>query len=87
MNLQSNCEMKAARQKLRELEELYGRTAVVANGNYSRDLTLRSLKQTINQVKEEIARIEARSTSVAGQTTPSPAVTTDPISAPRQSPS
>jgi len=67
MTLQSNRELERTRQKLRELEQLYATTqATSAESAYPRELTLRSLRRTINQLKEEIARFEARTGSTTG---------------------
>ena len=62
MNLQSERELNATREKLRLLEERYE-----ANSREHRDgdgrvreISMRSLKKLINQLKEEIARFEAR---------------------------
>ena len=61
MSLQSKRELEVTRQKLRDLEKLYDTTAADTDDkSYARDLTLRSLKRTINQLKEEIVRFEAR---------------------------
>jgi hypothetical protein len=65
LNLQSCRELQASRRKLEELERHFEKTAQAPTDNaYSRELTLRSLKQTINQLKEEIARFEAKTTPV-----------------------
>ncbi len=64
MSLQSSRELQVTREKLRGLEELYAKTqAAPAENAYVRELTLRSLQNTINQLKEEIARFQARSRS------------------------
>jgi hypothetical protein len=64
MTLQSKRELEVTREKLRGLEELYAKTLAQAGENSrARDLTLRSLRATINQLKEEIARFEARTKS------------------------
>ena len=61
MSLQSKRELEVTRKKLQELEQLYAKTAADSSqGGYSRDLTLRSLRRTVNQLKEEIARYETR---------------------------
>jgi hypothetical protein len=61
MTLQSNRELETTRQKLNDLEQLYAKTmASSEEKTYPRELTLRSLRRTINQLKEEIARFEAR---------------------------
>jgi len=61
MSLQSKRQLEVTREKLRGLEEQY--TAALAEeeeNTYARELTLRSLRRTMNQLKEEIARFEAR---------------------------
>ncbi len=66
MTLQSNRELETTRQKLNDLEQLYAKTVASSTENaYPRELTLRSLRRTINQLKEEIARFEARTGSAA----------------------
>jgi hypothetical protein len=51
--------------KLSDLEKLYAKTlASSAESSYATELTLRSLRRTINQMKEEIARFEARTGSI-----------------------
>jgi hypothetical protein len=53
-------------QELREVEHLYAETqADSSQSGYSRQLTLRSLRRTVNQLKEEIARFEAHTSSTA----------------------
>jgi hypothetical protein len=65
MSLQSTRELEVTREKLQELEQLYARTlADSSQRGYSRELTLRSLRRSANQLKEEIARFEARANSV-----------------------
>lgn len=61
MELKTDDELANTRATLARLEKLYDE--VVADPSEEpdiRDLTLRSLKGTINQFKEEIARFEAR---------------------------
>ena len=66
MNLQSTQELQKTREKLLGLEKLYQETATRPTENeYAKELTLRSLRQTINQLKEEIARFAARAGSVS----------------------
>jgi hypothetical protein len=66
MNLESRRELEVTREKLRGLERVYADTlAGPGEKNYAQELTLRSLKRTINQLKEEIARFEAHSSSTA----------------------
>lgn len=51
-------------EKLRLLEQTYEETRTESGGSdHSRELTLRSLKRLINQLKEELARSESRSRS------------------------
>jgi hypothetical protein len=65
MTLESKRELEVTREKLRNLEQLYATTlAAPAENTYARELTLRSLRRTNNQFKEEIARFEARAGSV-----------------------
>ena len=57
------------RDKLRLLEKTYAEVELDSTGTaHTRELTLRSLKQLINQLKEEIARHATR----AGTTTQTP---------------
>ncbi|MBI4581429.1 MAG: hypothetical protein HY718_17130 [Planctomycetes bacterium] len=61
MNLQSDRELANTRAKLRLLEEEYEATRSDASEDaYLREVTMRSLRRLINQLKEEIARYEAR---------------------------
>jgi hypothetical protein len=65
MSLQSKRELDVTRKKLQDLEQLYAATlADCSKGGYSRDLTLRSLRRSVNQLKEEIARFEAHTNSI-----------------------
>jgi hypothetical protein len=64
--LRSKRELEVTREKLRGLEELYAATERSPEENYAKELTLRSLRQTINQLKEEIVRFETRSSSAVG---------------------
>ncbi len=62
MSQQSNRELEATRQKLRMLEERYEAEKREQGGDdHVRELSMRSLKRLINQLKEEIGRSEARS--------------------------
>ena len=55
-------ELEATREKLRLLEERYQANQREQGGDeHVRELSMRSLKQLINQLKEEIARFESRS--------------------------
>jgi len=66
MTLQSQRELDQTRAKLRGLEELYAKTQADASESaYVRELTLRSLRQSINELKEEVTRFEARTKSPA----------------------
>ncbi|MBM4068226.1 MAG: hypothetical protein FJ271_04695 [Planctomycetes bacterium] len=61
MSLQSLRELKATREKLRLLEERYEANQHAHGGDqHVRELSMRSLKRLINQLKEEIARFESR---------------------------
>ena len=62
-SLQSHSELEATRNKLRLLEERYEARKLEENDDaHVRELTMRALKRLINQLKEEIARFESRST-------------------------
>ena len=63
MNLRNTRELEVTREKLRLLEEQY-QAARTRSGTdeHVRELTLRSLKKLINQLKEEIARFECHAT-------------------------
>ena len=63
MSLQSQREVDVTREKLRGLEEEYeaARTRPESSDRM-RELTLRSLKKLINQLKEELVRSESRIT-------------------------
>ena len=62
MSLQSHRELEATRDKLRLLEERYEAEEREKGGDqHMRELSMRSLKRLINQLKEEIARFESRS--------------------------
>jgi hypothetical protein len=59
--------MDVTRAKLRLLEQTYEVTRSEPNGDaHTRELTLRSLKRLINQLKEELARHESRAGRGAG---------------------
>jgi hypothetical protein len=61
MTIQSKRELEVTRKKLRGLEALYEKTRLASPAkDYASQLTLRSLRRTVNQLKEEIARFEAR---------------------------
>ncbi len=64
MKLESKRELEVTRAKLRDLGRLYDSTlAEPGEKTYARQLTLGSLKRTIKQLKEEIARFEAKTGS------------------------
>jgi hypothetical protein len=66
MKLESQHEVENTREKLRLLEEHYQRKREQpAEDEHVRELTLRSLKKLINQLKEEIARYEAHAAKPA----------------------
>jgi hypothetical protein len=61
MTLQNQRELDATREKLRLLEERYeAEERDQAGDAHLRELSMRSLKHLINQLKEEIARFESR---------------------------
>ncbi len=60
MSLQSTHELENTRRKLRGLEDEYQAAEKRSTKNeHVREATLSSLRQLINQLKEEIARYEA----------------------------
>ena len=62
MSLQSRRELQVTREKLRLLEDRYEAHKREQGGDeHVRELSMRSLKRLINQLKEEIARFESRS--------------------------
>ena len=61
MGLQSQSELESTRKKLRLLQDRYDAHMRERDGDsHTRELTMRSLKRLINQLKEEIARYESR---------------------------
>ena len=61
MNLQSLRELEVTQEKLRMLEERYEANSREQGGDeHVRELSMRSLKRLINQLKEECARFESR---------------------------
>lgn len=61
MNLQNNRELEATLDKLRLLEQRYDACkGQVGGDDHVRELSQRSLKRLINQLKEEIARFESK---------------------------
>jgi hypothetical protein len=61
MTLQSQRELEVTREKPKLLEERYEANKHEQDGDeHVRELTMRSLKQLINQLKEKIARFESR---------------------------
>lgn len=61
MSLESDRELANTRRKLKLLEESYEEARNdTTDGEHVRELELESLKRLINQLKEEIARYEAR---------------------------
>ena len=61
MSLRNDTELANTRNKLRRLEERYEALRHdTSEDEHVRTLTMRSLKTTINQFKEEIARYESR---------------------------
>jgi proline dehydrogenase len=61
MSIKSRHQLDNTRKKLQILEEEYRSVESSAQDNtLARELTIRSLKKLINQMKEEIARFESR---------------------------
>ena len=68
MSLNSSAELEVTRAKLRLLEESYEAARLDKTGTaHTQELELRSLKQLINQLKEEIARSEAHEAHAANE--------------------
>ena len=68
MSLQNEQELAVTREKLRMLEESYAAARQDKSGSrHAQELELRSLKQLINQLKDEIARFESREAATATQ--------------------
>ena len=62
MNLQTQRELDATREKLQLLQQRYDAIRQQSGGvDHVQELTLRSLKGLINQLTEEIARFEGHS--------------------------
>ena len=62
MTLRSIREAESTRKKLRLLEQQVADLSMQSNAQqHANDLTLRSLTQLVNQLKEELARFEAKS--------------------------
>lgn len=61
MKLQNPHELRITRDKLRLLEERYAANEQEKVGDqHVREISMRSLKRLINQLKEEIARFESQ---------------------------
>ena len=64
MSLSNDTELANTREKLARLEQRFNALRVAATGQaddaHVREVTMRSLRATINQFREEIARYEAR---------------------------
>lgn len=61
MELTSFTELRNTREKLQRLEQYYERASQApAESAYGRELSLKSMRMVIKQLKEEIARFEAR---------------------------
>ena len=60
MDLKDDLELEVTREKLHSLEARYEKVRQDSAGDaHVQELTLRSLRRMINQMKEEIARYEA----------------------------
>jgi hypothetical protein len=61
MTLANDTELANTRRKLADLEKLYDAVRADVTGDANvREVSLRSLKRTINQFREEIARYQGR---------------------------
>ena len=68
MELKDDLELEVTREKLHSLEARYEAVRGDPAGNaHLQELTLRSLKRIINQLKEEILRFESRATVSTGR--------------------
>ncbi len=68
MSLQSHRELETTQNKLRLLEMRYEAQQDVDVGDqHTRELSMRSLRRLINQLKEEIARFESRILTRSGE--------------------
>jgi hypothetical protein len=66
MSIDSRKQLEATRQKLAWLEREYASATLQPTANAQvQELTLRSLKRMINQMKEEIARFESAAGAAA----------------------
>lgn len=63
--IENRRQLEYTRTKLLELQELYAAKEQEVPDDHVRALTLRSLKKRINQFKEEIARFESHTNSIA----------------------
>ena len=71
MTLQSQRELDATRDKLHMLEEHYEANRREQGGDeHVREVSMRSLKRLINQLKEEIARFESHRSPIAKRSHP-----------------
>ncbi|MFO0964039.1 MAG: hypothetical protein U0793_00445 [Gemmataceae bacterium] len=69
MGIQSRRELETTRAKLKLLEEQLSATLQApAENRRAQEWSVRSLTETINQMKEEIARFESRAKEVAKET-------------------
>jgi len=68
VSIENPQQLENTRLKLQELEQLYAKTRQgPAASEHVRELTLRSLKKRINQLKEEITRFETRVSPTASE--------------------
>ena len=63
MSIENRRQCENTRAKLQDLEARYEKKRDEPGDEYIRELTLRSLKKRMNQLKEEIARFEARAST------------------------
>lgn len=65
MPLRSQREVQVTLQKINELERLYESTRADSSQNeHQRELTLRSIRKTINSMREEVSRFKARAGTI-----------------------
>jgi len=70
VELKSDRELANTKRKLRDLEEGYEEARADTEDEHLRELEMESLKRTINQFKEEIARYEAHRPASSGAARP-----------------
>lgn len=70
MSLQNTRELEVTREKLAGLEKLYQTTSEApTENNYTRELTLRSIRHTINQLNSKLSNFPIIPRKAVGNTT------------------